>query len=93
MNGAEVTLPSHSVIQSEVLRRKGNLTTVRTFLGRSAESLKCELTLSAELLASITRKAWCLVEDATTHARYRVKVTTIAAEGCRVPVYFAQEIR
>ena len=89
----EPTRPDDSVIQSEVIRRKGNLTTVRAYLGRSVASPKCELTLPTELFANIPCLFWLQVEDALTHARYQVKVSSVAVEGRRMPVYLAQEIR
>ena len=84
--------PDDSVIQSEVLVRKGKLITVRAYLGRSAASPKCELTLPTELFASIPLRLWLQVEDALTHIRYRVKLSAVAVEGRRMPVYHAQEI-
>ena len=93
MTPNEPTRPDDSVIQSEVLRRTDTLTTVRAYLGRTAASPKCELTLPTELFASIPLRLWLQVEDALTHARYRVKVSAVAVEGRRMPVYLAQEIR
>ena len=93
VKSSEPTCPNDFAIQSEVLGRKGKLTTVRAYLGRSAASPKCELTLPTQLFASITRMPWLLVEDALTHARYRVKVSAVAVEGRRMPVYLVQEIR
>ena len=92
LNPSEPTRPCDSAIRSEVIRRKGNLTTVHAYLGRSAASPKCELTLPTELFASIPLRFWLQVEDALTHARYRVKLSAIAVEGRRLPVYIAQEI-
>ena len=93
MNPGEPTRPDDSVIQSEVISRKGYLTTVRAYLGRSIVSPVCELTLLTELFASISRQPWLVVEDAITHIRYRVKVSSVCFEGRRLPVYRAQEIR
>ena len=93
VNGGGHMRPDDSVIQSEVIGRKGNLTTVRVYLGRSAVSPIGELTLEAKLFPSIQHKSWLLVEDAVTRTRYRVKVQSITVKARRLPVYRAQEIR
>ncbi len=79
-------------IPSEVVERKGSLTRVRAYLGRAANSPTREVTLPAELFASINIQRWLLVEDAITHTRYRVKVRSNIVNARRMPVYYVQEI-
>ena len=82
-----------SVIPSEVVERKGNHTRVRAYLARAGNFPTCELTLPTELFARINFQRWLLVEDSINHTRYRVKVSSKIVNTCRMPVYYAQEIR
>jgi hypothetical protein len=80
--------PDASLIQSAVIQQRDGFTMVRAYLGRSILSPVCELTLPTRQFAIITRQSWIQVKDVISHTIYRVKVSSVAFEGRRLPVFF-----